>query len=148
MAATKKGASSSGFSADELAAMKARAAELKTGRGGNKKAKEAEACLEAISDMPDGDRVLAERIHAIVHDQAPDLLPKTWYGMPAYANEDGKVICFYKPSSKFGMRYSTFGFNDAAMLDDGDVWATEFAVTKLTDTEIKKFEKLVKKAAG
>lgn len=140
--------STSGFSKAEREAMKARAEELKEGKGGNKRGKEAAACLEAIGDMPDDDRVLAERIHAIVSDKAPGLLPKTWYGMPAYANEDGKVICFFKPSSKFGMRYSTFGFNDAAQLDDGNLWPTEFAVTSLGDAEVKKLEKLVKKAVG
>jgi uncharacterized protein YdhG (YjbR/CyaY superfamily) len=157
MAATKKTAakkgsatkSASGFSAAERAAMKARAEELRsTGRGGKKKAEEAQACLDAIAAMPDDDRLLAERIHAVVAEVAGDLTPKTWYGMPAYANEDGKVVCFFKAAAKFGARYATLGFNDAAHLDDGDVWPTEYAVTKLPDAEVKKLEKLVKRAVS
>ena len=145
-AASKAG---SGFSAAERAAMKARAEELRSsGRGGKKKAEEAQACLDAIAAMPDGDRLLAERIHAIVASVAGDLTPKTWYGMPAYANEDGKVVCFFKAAAKFGARYATLGFNDAARLDDGDVWPTEYAVTKLPDAEVKKLEKLIKRAVG
>jgi uncharacterized protein YdhG (YjbR/CyaY superfamily) len=139
----------SGFSAAERAAMKARAEELKSsGRGGKKKAEEAQACLDAIAAMPDDDRLLAERIHAVVASVAGDLTPKTWYGMPAYANEDGKVVCFFKAAAKFGARYATLGFNDAARLDDGDVWPTEYAVTKLPDAEVKKFEKLIKRAVS
>ncbi len=139
----------SGFSAAERAAMKARAEELKSsGRGGKKKAEEAQACLDAIAAMPDEDRLLAERIHAVVASVAGDLTPKTWYGMPAYANEDGKVVCFFKAAAKFGARYATLGFNDAARLDDGDVWPTEYAVTKLPDAEVKKFEKLIKRAVS
>ncbi len=139
----------SGFSDAEREAMKARAEELRsTGRGGNKKADEAQACLDAIAAMPDDDRLLAERIHAIVASVAGDLVPKTWYGMPAYANEDGKVVCFFKAAAKFGARYATLGFNDAARLDDGDVWPTEYAVTKLPDPEVKKLEKLIKRAVS
>lgn len=140
--------STSGFSRAEREAMKARAEELKEGRGGNKRGKEAQACLEAIAEMADTDRLLAERIHAIVSEQAPELLPKTWYGMPAYANEDGKAVCFFKASRKFGERYSTLGFNDAAQLDDGTMWAKEFALTALGDQEVAQIEKLVKKAVS
>ncbi|MBV9089527.1 MAG: DUF1801 domain-containing protein, partial [Mycobacteriaceae bacterium] len=118
------------------------------GRSGKKKSDEAQACLDAIAKMPDEDRVLAERIHAIVASQAPDLAPKTWYGMPAYANADGKVVCFFKNASKFGARYATLGFNDTANLDDGNVWPTEYAVTTLTDKDVTLIEKLVKRAAS
>ena len=157
MAATKKTTAkkkattraTSGFSAAERAAMQARAEELRSsGRGGKKKAEEAQACLDAIAAMPDEDRLLAERIHAIVASVAGDLTPKTWYGMPAYANEDGKVVCFFKAAAKFGARYATLGFNDAASLDDGDVWPTEYAVTAMADKEAKKIEQLVKKAVS
>ena len=116
MAGTK-----SGFSAAEREAMKARAEELAaSGRGGKKKAEEAQACLEAIEKMPDDDRRLAERIHAIVIEVAPTLRPKTWYGMPAYANEDGKVVVFFQDAGKFDYRYATLGFQDTANIDDGD----------------------------
>jgi uncharacterized protein YdhG (YjbR/CyaY superfamily) len=139
----------SGFSAAERAAMQARAEELRSsGRGGKKKAEEAQACLDAIAAMPDEDRLLAERIHAIVASVAGDLTPKTWYGMPAYANEDGKVVCFFKAAAKFGARYATLGFNDAARLDDGAIWPTEYAVTAMGDKDAKKIEQLVKKAVS
>ena len=98
--------------------------------------------------MPDDDRALAERIHAIISSVAPDLAPKTWYGMPAYGNEDGKVVCFFKPASKFGARYATLGFNDAAQLDDGDMWPTEYAVTAMPETVAKKIEKLIERATS
>jgi uncharacterized protein YdhG (YjbR/CyaY superfamily) len=145
---TTKKTSDSGFSAAEISAMKARATELRaSGRSGAKKADEAEACLAAIADMPEPDRGLAERIHAIVTTAAPDLDPKTWYGMPAYA-KDGKVVCFFKPAVKFGARYPTFGFEDKANLDEGNVWTTSFAVTAIGDAEEKRFADLVKQAAG
>ena len=110
---------------EERAAMKEHAAELKRagGKGAAKKAEDAQACLDKIAEMPDRDRVLAERIHAIVTQTAPDLDVKTWYGMPAYAR-DGKVVCFFKPAEKFKARYATLGFDDAAALDDGGMWAT------------------------
>ena len=140
--------STSGFSDAEKAAMKERAAETRaSGRGGKKKADDLEAVLGKIAEMSQPDRGLAERIHAIVTTVAPDLDPKTWYGMPAYAR-DGKVLCFFQPAEKFEARYATFGFNDLATLDDGTVWPTSYAVTDLTDANIKKLEKLVKKAAG
>jgi uncharacterized protein YdhG (YjbR/CyaY superfamily) len=128
----KKSASYDGFTDDERAAMKERAKELKSKRA--KKDPEADL-LEKVAEMPDEDRVIAERIHAIVKESAPELEPKTWYGMPAYA-QDGKVVCFFQSAAKFKSRYATFGFNDAANLDDGSMWATSFAITDLTpDTE-------------
>ena len=146
MSTTKK---SSGFTDAEKSAMKARAEELRSsGRGGAKKAEEAQACLDAIAAMPDDDRALAERVHTLVSEAAPELRPKTWYGMPAYVYEDGKVVCFFKPASKFGARYATLGFNDVAMLDDGDLWPTEYAVTSVSTSVTSTLEKLLKKAVG
>ena len=139
---------SAGFTDAEKAAMKARADELRSsGRGGAKKADEAQACLDAIAGMPDDDRALAERIHTLVSEAAPDLRPKTWYGMPAYVDDNGKVVCFFKPASKFGTRYATLGFNDVARLDDGDMWPTEYAVTTMSATVATTIEALVRKAA-
>ena len=138
-----------GFTEAERAAMKERAAELKAeGRGGQKKADNAQATLDAIAKMPDDDRVLAERIHALVSATAPQLLPKTWYGMPAYANEAGKVVCFFQAASKFDARYATLGFNDAAALDDGAIWPTSFAVVEWTPAVEKKVAALVKSAVS
>jgi uncharacterized protein YdhG (YjbR/CyaY superfamily) len=132
------------FSAEERAAMKERARELKA----EKSRAEGEADLLAkIAEMPKADRVLAERIHEIVTASAPALVPKTWYGMPAYVNDDGKVVCYYKSAAKFKTRYATFGFEEAAKLDDGAMWATCFAVTELTAKEETKIAALVKKAA-
>ena len=146
MPTTKK---SSGFTDAEKSAMKARAEELRSsGRGGAKKAEEAQACLDAIAAMPDDDRALAERVHTLVSEAAPELRPKTWYGMPAYVHEDGKVVCFFKPASKFGARYATLGFNDVAKLDDGDLWPTEYAVTSVSTSVTSTLEKLLKKAVG
>ncbi len=143
---TSKPKATSGFTAEERAAMKERAEELRSsGRGGNKKADEAQALLDKIAEMSDPDRTLAERIHSIITSVAPELEHKTWYGMPAYAR-DGKVLCFFQPAEKFGARYATLGFNDAANLDDGTVWPTAYAVTDLTDADVKKFEKIVKRA--
>lgn len=137
-----------GFTEAERAAMKERAAELKaSGRKGAKKADEAQACLDKIAEMPDDDRAIAERFHAIVTTHAPMLDAKTWYGMPAYAR-DGKVVTFLKPSEKFGSRYVTVGFEDAAGLDEGNMWATSYAVTKLTKADEKRLAELVKKAVG
>jgi uncharacterized protein YdhG (YjbR/CyaY superfamily) len=149
MTTTKKTApSASGFSADELAAMKERAAELRaSGRGGDKKAAEAELCLEKIAEMSQPDRGLAERIHAIVVREAPDLDAKTWYGMPAYARA-GKVVLFFKPAEKFGGRYATLGFDDAATLDEGAMWATSYAIVSLSADEEETVAQLVRKAAG
>jgi uncharacterized protein YdhG (YjbR/CyaY superfamily) len=146
---TARGKASRGFTADERAAMKERAGELKAEtRGGGKKGKaDGEAdVLAKIAAMPAADRDIAKRLHAIVKANAPDLSPKTWYGMPAYANGDGKVVCFFTPASKFKTRYATFGFNEEAKLDDGDMWATAFALKKLTAAEETKLAALVKKA--
>jgi len=142
--ATKK-KSTSGFSAEEKAAMKERAAELKKERSG-KGDGEADV-LAAIAKMPDADRVMAERVHAIVKSAAPDLAPRTWYGMPAWA-KDGKVVCFFQDAAKFKARYATIGFNDAANLDDGNMWPTSFALKKLTAADEKKFAALVKRAVS
>ena len=140
--------STSGFSEAEKAAMKERAAEVRaSGKGGKRKADDLEAVLAKISEMSQPDRGLAERIHSIVTSVAPELDPKTWYGMPAYCR-DGKAIIFFKPASKFGNRYSNLGFNDGARLDDGSMWPTEYAITTLTDADAAKIEALVRKAAG
>jgi uncharacterized protein YdhG (YjbR/CyaY superfamily) len=140
---TKK--SSNGFTAEERAAMRERTREMKAARSG--KADGESDVLAKIADMPAADRTMAERVHAIVKDAAPDLAPRTWYGMPAYARDD-KVVCFFKPASKFKARYATLGFSDKANLDDGGIWATEFAVHKLTATEEKRIRELVKKAVS
>ena len=146
MTNTKKSAKSTTFSAEEKAAMKERAKELKAEARANKNKAEAESDLLAkIAEMPASDRHLAERIHAIVTANAPDLLPKTWYGMPAYAR-DGKIVCFFTSADKFKSRYATFGFNEDANLDDGNMWPTSFALTKLTAAEEARIGKLVKKA--
>ena len=148
MSTTKK-SDSGGFSAAERAAMKERAQELQAqGRSGQKKADNEQAVLDAIAEMPDGDRTLAERIHALVTANAPELLPKTWYGMPAYANADGKVVCFFQGASKFDARYATLGFNDAATLDDGPMWPVTFAIVKWTAAVEKKVVALVKGAVA
>jgi uncharacterized protein YdhG (YjbR/CyaY superfamily) len=139
--------SDSGFSAEEIAAMKSRAAELRAEKGGGKKADEAERCLEAIAEMSQPDRGLAERIHAIVIAVAPQLDVTTWYGFPAY-KKDGKVICFFKPAAKFKDRYAVLGFETTAALDDGTVWPVAFALTDITAADEKKLRTLVKKAAG
>jgi uncharacterized protein YdhG (YjbR/CyaY superfamily) len=146
MPATKK---SPGFTDAEKAAMKARVEEMRSsGRGGAKKADEAQACLDAIAAMPDDDRALAERVHTLVSEATPDLRPKTWYGMPAYVDAEGKVVCFFKPASKFGARYATLGFNDVAQLDDGDIWPTEYAVTRMSAAVATTIEKILQKAVG
>jgi len=132
---------------DERAAMKEHAAELKRagGKGAAKAAEEAQACLDKIAEMPDADRVIAERVHAIVTRTAPDLAVRTWYGMPAYA-KDGKVLCWFKPAVKFKTRYATMGFSDVAALDDGNLWPTEYAITRLTKADEKAIEDLVRRA--
>jgi uncharacterized protein YdhG (YjbR/CyaY superfamily) len=146
---TAKGKKSTGFTAEERAAMKERAKELKAEARANRTRAEGERDLQAkIAEMPARDRAMAKKLHEIVRATAPDLLPKTWYGMPAYANEDGKVVCFFTPAAKFKERYATFGFNTAANLDQGDMWPTSFALTKLTDTEAAKIRRLVKKAVS
>lgn len=139
-----------GFTADEKAAMKARAQELKAeARASKDRAEGEKALLAAVAAMKDPtDRSMGKRIHELVTAAAPELMPKTWYGMPAYANADGKVICFFQAASKFGVRYATFGFQPDAMLDDGNMWAASFALIKLTSVEEKKIIALVKKAVG
>jgi uncharacterized protein YdhG (YjbR/CyaY superfamily) len=145
MAERKTAKKGGGFTADERAAMRERAKELKAEAS---KADGESALLEKIDEMKGSDRTMAKRLHAIVTKSAPDLLPKTWYGMPAYANADGQVVCFFKSAEKFKDRYATLGFNDPAKLDDGVMWATSYALIKLTDAEEAKISKLVKKAVG
>jgi uncharacterized protein YdhG (YjbR/CyaY superfamily) len=146
MTDTKK--SSATFSDEEKAAMKEAAKERKAqARRGEDRAAGLADVLAKIAEMPDPDRVMAERIHALVTAAAPHLDPKTWYGMPAYAR-DGKLICFFKSADKFKSRYATLGFEENAMLDDGTMWPTSYALTKLTAADEKKISDLVKKAAG
>ncbi|MEV3853260.1 DUF1801 domain-containing protein [Streptomyces sp. NPDC050095] len=140
-----------GFTAEERAAMKDRAKEVKAGarrRAGGAKADPESELLAKIAEMEDADRVLAERIHALVRAAAPHLTPKTWYGMPAYA-KDGKVLCFFQSAAKFKARYATLGFNDVATLDDGTMWPTAFALTsELTAADEARISELVKRAAA
>jgi uncharacterized protein YdhG (YjbR/CyaY superfamily) len=127
--------------------MRERAKELKAEERANKSRAQGEQDLLAkIAELKGSDRAMAKRIHEIVKANAPDLMPKTWYGMPAYANKDGAVVCFFTPATKFNSRYATFGFNDSANLDEGGMWATSFALTELTDAEEAKLRELVKKA--
>ena len=129
-----------GFTAEEKAAMRARAKELKATEDGET------AVQEALAKMTPKDRALGKRIHAIVKKSAPDLTPKTWYGMPAYANKDGKVVVFFRDAAKFKERYAMLGFNDTANLDSGNMWPVAFALTELTAADEKKLATLVKKA--
>jgi uncharacterized protein YdhG (YjbR/CyaY superfamily) len=138
MSPTKK---QDGFSAEEKAAMRARAKELKAAAQGE------EAVLAALAGMSPEDRAIGERIHAIVKESAPDLTPKTWYGMPAYAR-DGKVVVFFRNAEKFKERYAMLGFNDTATLDDGSMWPVAYALTKLTKADEAKIAKLVKQAVS
>jgi len=133
------------FTAEERAAMKERAQELKAEAS---RADGEKALLAKVAEMPKADRAMAKQIHAIVKANAPALSPKTWYGMPAYANEDGKVVCYFQSAHKFKSRYATFGFNDTANLDKGAMWPTSFALKGLTAAEEKKIAALVKKAAS
>ena len=140
---------STGFSAEERAAMKARAAELRAeGKKGAKKADELQAALDSMAKMTPEDRALAERVHATVTANAPELSPKTWYGMPAYTNADGKVVVAFKNAGKFGQRYSTLEFQDPAKLDDGDMWPVSFALTTWTPAVEKKVAELMRAAAA
>jgi uncharacterized protein YdhG (YjbR/CyaY superfamily) len=137
-----------GFTDEERAAMRERAQELKAEARANKDREAGEkAVLEKIAEMPEPDRSMAERLHAIVKASAPSLLPKTWYGMPAYA-KDGKVVCFFQSAQKFNSRYATFGFNDTANLDEGAMWPTSFALKELTTAEEARISELVKKAVS
>ena len=142
---TKSAEKSPGFTAAEKAAMRERARELKAEA---RKADGEKALLAKIAEMPDSDRAMAERIHEIVKANAPDLSPKTWYGMPAYANKEGKVVCFFQDAAKFDARYATLGFGDTANLDDGAMWPTSFALKKLTAADEKRIAALVKKAVS
>ncbi|HEY7043894.1 MAG TPA: hypothetical protein VH419_09535 [Nocardioidaceae bacterium] len=149
MAAKSAKTQSEGFSAEERAAMKERAAELRAeGKKGAKKADGLQAVLDSIEKMAPQDRALAERVHVTVTTTAPDLSPKTWYGMPAYANADDKVVVFFQDSGKFKYRYSTLGFQDSANLDDGDVWPTSYALQNWSPAVEKKVVELVKAAVS
>jgi uncharacterized protein YdhG (YjbR/CyaY superfamily) len=142
---TAAGKKSRGWTDEERAAMRERAQEMKaeadTAAGES-------ALLAKVAGMPEPDRTMAKRLHAIIRASAPTLSPKTWYGMPAYATKDGKVLCFFTPASKFKTRYATFGFNDVAHLDEGNMWPTSFALKDLTATEEAKIAALVKKAVS
>jgi uncharacterized protein YdhG (YjbR/CyaY superfamily) len=140
--AERKPAQKDTFSAAERAAMKERARELKAAKT---KAEWESDVLAKIAEMPEADRVMAERLHALIKQKAPDLSPKTWYGMPAWA-KDGKILCYFQSADKFKARYATFGFNDTANLDDGAMWPTSFALKKLTTAEEKLIAGLVEKA--
>ena len=142
---TKKAVTSVGFSAEERAAMKEHAAELKAAARG---ADGEKAVLAAIGKMPEPDRAMGRRLHEVIRASAPRLTPKTWYGMPAYANKDGKVVVFFRGASKFKERYGQIGFNDVAKLDEGTMWPVVFALKELTAADEKKIASLVKKAVG
>jgi uncharacterized protein YdhG (YjbR/CyaY superfamily) len=146
---TKTREKSKGFSEEERAAMKERAKELKAEeRAGKDRAKGESALFAKIAEMPEPDRSMAERLHEIVQASAPALSPKTWYGMPAWANEDGKVVCFFTAASKFKERYATFGFNAEANLDEGAMWPTSFALAELTPDAEARIRELVTKAVS
>ena len=140
--ARKKQKKNEGFTPEEKAAVRARAKELKSAAEGEK------AVLSALAAMSPDDRAIGKRIHAIVKQTAPDLSPKTWYGMPAYANKDGKVVLYFRNAEKFKERYAMLGFNDSANLDDGSMWPIAFALTKLTKADETKIAKLVKQAVS
>ena len=139
------GKASKGFTAEERAAMKERAQELKAEA---RKADGESEVLAKIAEMPEPDRAMGERLHAIIKASAPALSPKTWYGMPAYANKDGKVVCFFQSAQKFNSRYATFSFSDKANLDEGAMWPTSFALKELSATEEAKISALVKRAVS
>jgi hypothetical protein len=137
MSPTKK---KEGFSAEEKAAMRARVRELKAAEDGET------AIRAALAEMSTKDRAFGKRLHALITETAPDLVPKTWYGMPAYANKDGKVVCFFRNAGKFKERYATFGFNESAKLDEGSMWPIAYALTELTAADEAKIRRLVKRA--
>jgi uncharacterized protein YdhG (YjbR/CyaY superfamily) len=139
--------SSGGFTAEEKAAMKERAAELRAQKGGRKKEADLQTLLDKIAEMPPADQEVAAGLHTLVTETAPELEPRTWYGMPAYAR-NGKVLLFLQPAEKFGTRYCTLGFNDNAQLDDGDMWPTGYAVTQLTPAVRERVAALVTRAVG
>jgi uncharacterized protein YdhG (YjbR/CyaY superfamily) len=146
---TATGKKSKGFTDEERAAMKAHAQELKAdARADKDKAEGESAALAAIAAMQAPDRAMAQRLHAIIKASAPALSPKTWYGMPAYANKDGKVVCFFQSAQKFNTRYATFGFSDTANLDEGALWPVAFALKELTAAEEARISALVKKAVS
>lgn len=143
----KPAKTSDGFTAEERAAMIERARELKAEAHANKNRAAGEGDLLAkIAEMPDTDRAMATRLHEIVTEVAPALMPKTWYGMPAYANADGKIVVFFQSAQKFNVRYATIGFNDVANLDDGDMWPTAYALKGLNAAEEERISKLISKA--
>jgi uncharacterized protein YdhG (YjbR/CyaY superfamily) len=147
MSPKKETPKSKGWTDAEKAAMRERAKEMKAEARASKNREEGEKAVSAaIAAMKEPDRAMAKRLHEIVKASAPDLMPKTWYGMPAYADADGKVICFFQAASKFGVRYATFGFQPDTNLDDGNMWAASFALIKLTPAEEAKIAALVKKA--
>ena len=133
------------FTAEEKAAMRERAKELKASAS---KAEAETAVLEKIDEMPEPERMMAKRLHNIIKDNAPDLAPKLWYGMPAYAYADGKIVCFFQSATKFNTRYATFGFNDSANLDDGALWPVAYALKALSDADAERIAALVKKAVS
>ena len=145
MSPNKDTGKSAGFTADEKAAMKERARELKAAAT---KVDGLNDLLAKIAEMPEPDRTIATRLHAIVTSSAPALSPKTWYGQPAYADQDGKVVCFFQSSAKFNTRYATLGFSDVAKLDDGVMWSTSYALKGLTAAEEAKIAALIKKAVS
>lgn len=150
MATTKKTSEGVGFTDAEKAAMKQRASELKEEKAkktGRSKRDPLQDALDAIAGMEPADRAVAERLHEVITTAAPSLQPKTWYGFPSYA-KDGKVLVFYQPAAKFGTRYGSLGFNDVAQLDDGNMWPTAYAITKLTKVMEKDIAALVKRAVG
>lgn len=141
--------SDQGFTAQERAAMKERAKELKAEARASKNREEGERDIRAkIAEMREPDRPIAERLHAVISASAPDLMPRTWYGMPAYSNAEGKIVCFFQSAEKFETRYWTVGFNDSAHLDDGNMWPVSFALKALTPAEEARIGDLVKKAVG
>jgi uncharacterized protein YdhG (YjbR/CyaY superfamily) len=145
MSKSTTGKASKGFTAEERAAMRERAKEVKAGA---RRADGEKALLAKVAEMPEPDRAMAERLHAIITASAPELSPKTWYGMPAYANKDGKVVCYFTAAAKFKERYATLGFNDTASLDEGTMWPTSFALKDLTAADEATIEALVKKAVS
>jgi uncharacterized protein YdhG (YjbR/CyaY superfamily) len=149
MSPKKETQKTEGFTAEEKAAMKERAKELKAEARAKKDRAAGEKDLRAkVAEMEEPDRGMAERLHAIITTNAPELMPKTWYGMPAYANKDGKVVCFFQSAGKFKARYATLGFNDSAKLDEGAMWPTAFALMELGAAEEERIVALVKKAVS
>ena len=142
---TKTNKKAKGFTAEEKAAMKERAREMKAE---TEKADGENDALAKIAEMPEADRVIAERLHAIIKANAPELSTKTWYGQPAYANKDGKIVCFFKSAEKFKSRYATLGFEEEARLDDSSMWPTSYALTKLTAADERRIAALVKQAVS